>query len=127
MVVYYLVFKHIHMSCAYLTIALLLSRIFLSIVKPDVLQQKWLKITPHLIDTILLTCAILMVMAIGPHHTFILAKIVLLLLYIACGYITLKVTKSAIGKLIGAGLCLSIFFILVGVAKYKSPLSWWAV
>ncbi|MCQ9328864.1 SirB2 family protein [Pelistega suis] len=123
---YYLVFKHIHMSCAYLSITLLLTRIFLSVTKPEVLQQKWAKILPHLIDTILLTCAILMVMVLGPHHPFILVKIILLLLYIACGYITLKVAQSLIGKLVGAGLCLTIFFIIVGVAKYKSPLSWWA-
>ncbi len=124
---YYLTFKHIHMSCAYLSVALLITRIFLSVAKPAVLQQTWAKVLPHVIDTVLLTCAILMVMVLGPHHPFILVKIILLLLYIACGYITLKVANTLTGKLIGTALSLTIFFIIVGVAKYKSPLSWWAV
>lgn len=123
---YYLTIKSIHMTCAYLTISFLLFRIFLSVYHPLLLTQRWAKTLPHIIDTILLVCAIMMVMVIGPHHPFILAKIVLLLAYIAAGYVTLKVAKTKTGKLIGSGVILLIFIIIVGVATHKSPLSWWA-
>ncbi|ETD72546.1 invasion protein [Pelistega indica] len=123
---HYLTIKMIHMSCAYTSVILLLIRIFFSVSNPAILQQAWAKYLPHIIDTVLLTCAILMVMVIGPNHPFILVKIIMLCLYILCGYITLKKVHSLSGKLIGTSFVLLIFFFIVGVAKYKSPLSWWA-
>ncbi|NOL49693.1 SirB2 family protein [Pelistega europaea] len=123
---HYLTIKAIHMTCAYLTVSFLLFRVFLSVYRPALLQQKWAKVLPHVIDSVLLICAIMMVMVIGPHHPFILAKIILLLAYIGAGYVTLKVVKSTSGKLIGSAVIVLIFVLIVGVAIHKSPLSWWA-
>lgn len=123
---HYLTIKAIHMTCAYLTVSFLLFRVLLSIFRPALLQQTWAKVFPHIIDSVLLICAIIMVSIIGPNHPFILAKIVLLLVYIGCGYCTLKVAKTVTGKLIGAAITLLVFIIIVGVATHKSPLSWWA-
>ncbi|NEN76262.1 SirB2 family protein [Pelistega sp. NLN82] len=123
---YYLTIKSIHMSCAYLSISLLLLRIFLSVYRPALLEQATLKYLPHVIDTVLLTCAMLMLTVIGPNHPFILVKIILLCVYIGCGYMTLRVAKTLIGKLIGTAVTLFVFIMIVGVAIYKSPLSWFA-
>lgn len=122
---HYLTIKAIHMTCAYLTVAFLLFRIFLSVYRPVLLQQKWAKILPHIIDSVLLLCAILMVSIIGPNHPFILVKILLLLVYIGSGYLVLKVFKTITSKIAGSLFILFLFFIIVGVAIHKSPLSWW--
>lgn len=123
---HYLTIKSIHMTCAYLSVSFLLLRIVLSIINPPLLQQAWAKYLPHIIDTVLLICAIIMVMIIGPHHPFILVKIIMLLAYIGCGYMTLKVAKTIPGKIIGSIITLLVFIFIVGVAIHKSPLSWWA-
>lgn len=123
---YYLTIKFIHVLCAHITIFLLLLRIFLSVVKPNMLKQLWAKYLPHINDSVLLLSAILMLTVIGPAHSFVLAKIMMLCAYIVCGHIALKRTNSMTGKVIATSACLLIFYVMVGIGKYKSALSWWA-
>ncbi|WP_081585762.1 SirB2 family protein [Brumicola pallidula] len=49
---------HLHVSAVVISLALFSFRFALTLKGSDVLQRKWLKITPHVVDTVLLATAI---------------------------------------------------------------------
>lgn len=118
--------KTIHMSCAYASISLFLLRSCWTLSDSPIMQQRWVRILPHIIDSILLLAALYMVTIIGPHHPFILVKIILLLVYIGLGVVALKVAKTRQGRLIATTAALLVFLYIIGVGIHKSPASWWA-
>mgnify|MGYP000957851372 CR=1 FL=1 len=91
------------------------------------MQQRWVRVVPHVIDTFLLLAALYMVTVIGPHHPFILVKIILLLVYILLGSIAIKHAKTLPWRLISTLAAAGVFYYIVGVGRYKSPASWWAL
>ena len=123
----YLTIKTIHMTCAYLSISLFLLRSFWNITNSSIMQQTWVKVVPHIIDSVLFLAAIYMVIIIGPHHPFILVKIILLLVYILFGSIAIKHTKTTLWRVVFTLAAAGVFYYIVGVGRYKSPASWWAV
>ena len=80
------------------------------------LQNRWLKVLPHLNDTLLLSAAIYLMIAVGQYpfvNHWLTAKVVALLVYIGLGMVTLKYAKSTLSKLVFALLSISVFgFIL---------------
>ena len=124
---YYLAYKHLHMMCAYLSIAFLLFRIYLSIKKPALLDAKWAKYTPMAIDTLLLVAATLMIMVIGAQHPFVLVKIIMVCIYVLLDYCTIRVAQKPSTKLLLTVLIIAVFLFTVGVGVSKSPASWWGI
>lgn len=88
------------------------------------LKQRWIKILPHVIDTILLASAITLVIMIQQYHglnPWLSAKIGGLLLYITLGMIALRFGKTRKIKTISWILAQIVFFYIVLVALTKSP------
>jgi len=88
------------------------------------LQLRWVKILPHVIDTILLTSAVILVAMIQQYPGFniwVSAKIGGLLLYIFLGMIALRFGKTQQIKTISWILAQIMFFYIVLVALTKSP------
>ncbi len=54
----YILLKHIHLTCVALTFILFSLRGFWMLSESALLQKKWVKIAPHVIDTLLLVSAI---------------------------------------------------------------------
>jgi len=89
------------------------------------LQKKWVKVAPHIIDTLLLGSAIALAITlqISPfEQTWLLAKIIGLLLYIALGTVALKRGKTRQIRMTALILALLTFGYIVKVALTKSPL-----
>ncbi|MEJ2115177.1 MAG: SirB2 family protein, partial [Gammaproteobacteria bacterium] len=90
-----------------------------------ILQQRWIRIAPHINDTVLLLSAIALVIVTlqypGPT-TWINAKIAALLLYIILGSIALKRGKTKQIRIISGVLALLTFAYIVMVAMSKNPL-----
>lgn len=88
------------------------------------LQQRWVKITPHIVDTVLLTSAIALAIMIDQdpvNNSWLSAKIAGLLLYIGLGMIALrfgKTRKVRISAWIAAQI---VFLYIVLVALTKNP------
>lgn len=121
---YYLPIKHLHMTCAYLSITFFLIRAFWSITGSGLLQKGFVKVAPHVIDSILLICGFTLAAVIGPNQPFILAKIVALIAYIGVGTIAIKRGKTPAQKLIATVIASLIFLYIIGAAINKSALSW---
>lgn len=118
----YLFLKHAHAGFAYLTVTLLVLRGLMMLYKPAWLGNKVIRILPHVIDTLLLACAIAMlVMAdLNPFIVpWLLAKIIALLLYIVLGSIALKRGKTRQGRIVALVLALLTVIYIIAVAKTK--------
>ena len=105
----YVILKTLHMSTAYLTVVLFTLRLLLDAVGRPGWRQTPLRWIPHANDTVLLVAAISLLFAGGWNpleQGWILAKILLLLGYIAAGLFALKVTVSLPVRVVAALLAL---------------------
>lgn len=88
------------------------------------LQQRWVKITPHIVDTVLLTSAIALAILIDQdpvNNAWLSAKVVGLLLYIALGMIALRFGKTRKAKISAWIAAQIVFLYIVLVALTKNP------
>ena len=88
------------------------------------LKLRWVKILPHVIDSILLISAITLVAMIQEYQGFniwISAKIGALLLYILLGMVAFRFGKTQKIKTISWILAQIVFFYIVLVALTKNP------
>ncbi|PKH01294.1 regulator SirB [Psychromonas sp. MB-3u-54] len=126
----YLLVKHLHVGMAYLSISLFILRSSLSITASPLLQHKLVKILPHLIDTFLLLFAVLLMITIKQYpffDTWLTAKLIALLAYIAVGSIAIKRGKTAVIRLWASIIAVLIFTYIIGAAKTHHALSWLAL
>ncbi|NYT65084.1 SirB2 family protein [Alcaligenaceae bacterium] len=122
----YFAIKHLHITAAALSIIFFIIRAYWSVNGSDLLQRRVVKILPHVIDTVLLVCGVILASMIGPNQPWILAKVVALIAYIGVGTIAIKRGKTPKTRGVAAIIAVAIFFYIVGVALAHSPLSWLA-
>jgi uncharacterized membrane protein SirB2 len=82
------------------------------------LQRGWVKVVPHVNDTVLLLAAVYMIWVLG-MQTWIMAKIGGLLLYIVLGTVALKRGRTPRARAAAFAAALSVFAYLVAVALTK--------
>ena len=117
--------KDIHVSCVILTFVLFFVRGVWMIIDSDLLQRKWTKRVPPVIDTILLASAIVLSVSIYQYpfvHAWLTAKVVALFLYIGLGMLALtygKTKRIRVINWVAAQLC---FIYIVTVAITKNPM-----
>jgi uncharacterized membrane protein SirB2 len=89
------------------------------------LQRKFLKIAPHIVDTVLLLSAIGLTVTIHQYplvDAWLTAKVVGLVVYIFLGVFTLKIAKSQPARLLGLILAVLVFAYIATVARAHSAL-----
>ncbi|MFQ3249904.1 MAG: putative membrane protein SirB2 [Glaciecola sp.] len=116
---------HLHVTAVVISLALFSFRFALLLKSSDILQKKWLKITPHVVDTILLASALFMLFY--PDREFanawVASKVIGVILYILSGFFALKWAKNNRSRVIGF-LCAVIWIMLTAsVATSKLPFS----
>lgn len=116
--------KIIHIICMILSYILFSLRGIWMIQGSSLLKLKWVKVLPHVIDTILLISAITLVAMIQQYPGFniwISVKIGALLLYILLGMMAFRFGKTRKIKIISWILAQIVFFYIVLVAITKNP------
>ena len=114
------------MSTAFISISLFLLRGLWVFKNSPMMSRKWVKILPHINDTILLITAIILAVGIQQYpftHSWLTAKFIALLIYIIFGMFALKRAKEMKNKMIFFVLALLTFSYIVGVALNHSA-SW---
>lgn len=117
--------KDIHVACAIITFVLFFIRGIWMIIDSDLLQRKWARRLPQVIDTILLASAITLAVSIRQYpfvHAWLTAKVVALFFYIGLGMLALtygKTKRIRVGSWVAAQLC---YMYIVTVALTKHPL-----
>lgn len=118
-------FKHLHMTLAVLSISLFTLRFIWTLSNSSKLQAKWIKITPHIIDTLLLIIGVVMVVqySINPIEQLWLGeKLLAVFAYIFTGYFTLKLARNKPMQIIGYLGAMGWVMLIVRLAMTREPL-----
>ncbi|TMH34844.1 MAG: regulator SirB [Betaproteobacteria bacterium] len=124
MLVAYPTLKMVHVGSAVLSLALFSVRGAWMMVSPARLGQPWVKVVPHVVDTVLLGSAIALAIAIGNYpgtHAWLTAKVAGLVAYVVLGSIALKRGRTRAIRVAAFFAALAVFAYIVSVAVTKSP------
>lgn len=91
------------------------------------LAQRWMKVVPHVVDTVLLASAVTMAVMIRQYPFvagWLMAKVIGLVIYIALGMIALKRGRSKRIRVTAWIAAQCVFFYIVAVALTRNPLPW---
>jgi len=117
------VIKLIHMSAAAITISLFIMRMYWVMTDSGMMKKKWVKILPHVNDTVLLGAAIYLSVTIYQYpfvHHWLTAKVIALFAYIIFGSFALKRAKTKQQKLIFFFLAVLMFAYIIMVAMTRT-------
>ncbi len=122
----YALLKMIHVGSVILSYSLFFLRGIWLMQDSANLRQHWVKILPHIVDTMLLTSAIALAMTIQQNpldNSWLTAKVTGLLLYIGLGMIALRFGKTRKTRITAwiAAQCVFIYIVLVALTKSPVP------
>ena len=121
----YMMIKHLHMTAVALSVFLFIIRFYWSLADSSMMQKKWVKITPHIVDTLLLATAIALCVLITQYpfvNDWLTQKVIGVVLYILAGLWVLKWAKSNLEKWLGFVGAIAIIGLVAKMAVSKQPL-----
>jgi uncharacterized membrane protein SirB2 len=118
----YAAVKHVHVGAAAASLALFSLRGAWMRWSPARLDRAWVRIVPHVVDTVLLASALWLAVTLGAFPGWLAAKVIALLCYIALGTIALKRGRTRAQRTTALVAALATFAYIVSVAVTKSPL-----
>ncbi|MBA4721748.1 MAG: SirB2 family protein [Alcanivorax sp.] len=123
----YLLIKQLHMTLAALSLGLFVLRAGWSVAGSPMLRRRWVRVTPHIVDTLLLTFGVTLMILLRawPHQTpWLAAKLLALLVYIGLGTMAIKRGTTPTRRAGYALAAIMVFLYMVGVAVRHHPGSW---
>jgi uncharacterized membrane protein SirB2 len=123
----YSLLKHVHVGTVIITFVLFVARGVWMWVESPRLQARWVKILPHVNDTLLLASGIGLAVLLGQYpfvNGWLTAKLLALIAYIVLGTIALKRGKTWPIRITAFFLALALFAYLVAVALSHQVLPW---
>ena len=100
----YTLVKHLHLTAVALSIVLFILRFIWLSRQSALMQQKWVRVVPHIIDTVLLASAVTLCVLIAQYpfvHAWITEKVIAVVLYILMGFWTLKWARTSMTRFVG--------------------------
>ena len=125
-----LVIKNLHITFVVLSYGLFFLRGIWMLRASPLLHQRWAKILPHVVDTMLLVSAIILAiqLSISPLDApWLMVKIIALLIYILLGTYAIKRGKTLQIRLLAWLAAQLVFIYIVLVAIAHNPLPWQAL
>ena len=119
----YATVRAIHMACAGISVTLFFARGSMQLAGVDWRRWRWLRLAPHLNDTLLLGAAVTLALASHQYpvaQPWLTAKVVALLVYIALGSVALRAGTTAVPRLLAFCLALATAAYIVAVAITRS-------
>lgn len=119
-----LVLKHLHLTAVVLSFALFTLRGLWMLADSPQLQRRWVRIVPHLIDTVLLASAIGLTLILQQYpfvNGWLTAKVLALIAYIILGSIALKRGPTRTIRALAWVAALATFGYIVSVALTHDP------
>ena len=121
----YLAFKHSHIMFAVISGVLFFIRGCWMLAGSGMLQKKWVKILPHINDTLLLLCAIVLCVMSQQYplqQAWLTVKVVALIAYIILGVIALKRGKTKLIRMLAFVAALVTYLFTMSVARTHNPM-----
>lgn len=120
----YLILKTLHVSCAVISYTLFLLRGIWLMNDSNIMRQRWIRIAPHIVDTLLLSSAIALALTLHQYpfvDAWLSAKVTAMLLYIGLGSIALKQAKGKTVRILAWLAAQAVFIYIVLVAINHNP------
>ena len=119
--------KLTHVGCAAISYTLFVVRGIWMMRGSALLQQRWVRTVPHVVDTILLATAIAMAIISRQYplaQPWLTAKVIALVVYIALGMIALHYGRTKRVRITAWFAAVAVFAYIVAVAVTRNPLPW---
>jgi uncharacterized membrane protein SirB2 len=126
----YLLAKYLHVTCVAISGAGFVFRGALMLRETPWLRRPWLRIAPHVNDTLLLAGALAMIFISGQYpfvEGWLTAKVFGLIAYIALGSVALKAGRTKPTRTLAWLAAIGVFAYVVSVALTKNPLGFLAL
>jgi uncharacterized membrane protein SirB2 len=123
----YSALKAVHVGAVGVSLGLFLLRGLWMMTASPLLQGRWVRIVPHVVDTVLLLSAIWLAVQLQQvpiREGWLTAKILGLLLYIVLGSVALKRGRTKAMRTGAFAAALAVFAYILAVARTKSALPW---
>jgi uncharacterized membrane protein SirB2 len=126
----YFAVKFLHVACVVLSLAGFAARGALMLGRSPLLQVRFVRVAPHVVDTALLASAAWLSWFIAQYpfvHAWLTAKVLALVGYIVLGSVALRrgPTKRMRAAAFGAALALGAYIVAVALARDpRGPLAW---
>lgn len=120
----YTTLKTLHVTSVVVSLGLFGVRLAWSYAAPARLERAWVRILPHVIDTVLLTSAIALTLTIRQYpfvHGWLTAKVLALGVYIVAGSFALKRARTRRGRGVAACVALASVTYILAVALTHNP------
>ena len=121
----YLLLKHLHITCAVISGSFFALRGVWMLRDSALLQHRWVKVVPHVVDSVLLGSAVWMVVISSQYpwvFPWLTAKVLALLVYIVLGSVALKRGKTPRVRSSALLAALATFAYIAAVALTKQPM-----
>jgi len=118
----YLIVKAVHVACAAASIAGFIARGILMLRDSPLLAARFVRVAPHVVDTVLLASALWLAWSIGQYpfvHAWLTAKVLALLAYIVLGILALRPgrAKGARAAAFAGALTAAVYIVWVALAR----------
>lgn len=126
---YYLALRHAHIGLALLSVGLFCVRGLLMLAQSPRVHAAWLRYPSYLIDTLLLTAALMLMSVIRQYPLvdgWLTMKVFLLAAYVVLGSVALKRGRSRGARAVAFVAALLVVTLLFGVARAHHPLGFFA-
>jgi len=117
--------KWLHVSCVIASGTGFLARAALMLADSPLLQARFVRVAPHVVDTVLLAAAVAMavLLRLSPlAHPWLAAKITGLIAFIVLGTIALRHGRTKRMRVVALLAALLAFGYIVGIALQRDPL-----
>lgn len=125
----YLAVKYLHLACIAISGAGFILRGVLMMRGSPLLAARWMNILPHVVDTLLLASALVLVLLSAQYPfvaAWVTAKVFGLIGYIILGTLALKRAATRRGRIACWLAALAVFSWIVSVALTKNPAGYFA-
>ena len=112
--------KHLHMLFVALVTFSFIGRVYLAQYKPALLANKWIKISPHVLATLLLLTGVGLVFQgnwLAGDYAWIVVKLILMLVFIGLGLLTMKTEGKQRWYFFGGALFCLVYIIKIAFTK----------
>ncbi len=113
--------KMLHLTFVLLSIISFVGRVFLAQSRPEMLEIKWIKIGPHIVNTILLITGFTLVFQgswLSGEYGWIVAKLIVLLGYVGLGTLAIKSQGTMRWQAFAGAVACFIYIAIVAVSKH---------
>lgn len=121
----YLALKHLHITCVIVSGLGFFLRGLAAMFDSPLIERRWVKTVPHVVDTVLLSSAISMAVISSQYpfaQSWLTAKLLALVLYILCGVMALRKGRSRTSRGVFFVAALAVYAYIVSVALRHNPL-----